>query len=56
MLEIKIKDAEQILQELQDVQEQLREIANRIRLLRFFKIEATEKPSETQTASQNTID
>lgn len=56
MLEIKIKNAEQILQELQDVQEQLRELSNRIRKLRFFEIEATEKPANTQSASQNAID
>lgn len=56
MLEVTIKNAEEILQEMQDVQEQIRELSNRIRKLRYFKIEVTEKPSETQTTSQETID
>lgn len=56
MLFITIKDSEKILQELKDLQDQIREIAYRVRKLSFFEIEVTEKPSEIQTASQETID
>lgn len=56
MFQVKIENAEEILEEIEKVREELRELSRRIYSLRSFDIEAREKPANTQSASQNTTD
>ena len=51
MFQVRIENAEEILEEIEKVREELRELSRRIYSLRSFDIAAREKPANTQSAS-----